>query len=264
MSKLLDEKRFYRNGRDHRGGWLVGFSDVKKHFGFQSLQVGKWVTKAEKEVTAPLFFDALSDLQDILEGPNHLISLRESLSLAYGKGGQQGVMAHYVPASKTFALAKNAGPGAIAHEWFHAFDHYMSDKLLKKKTHQFSSESYWEGAKARAHPLNDQLARCFDTIFYRNAQADLSDYVQRSLRADKEDGQKYYSLPYELTARAFEAFVQDAHIKNNFLASGTKQSADAKRGLYPQGDHRLQISYAFSRYFKMLGQALYRERARLE
>jgi hypothetical protein len=257
MSKLINETRFYRNGRDQRGGWLVSFGDVKKRFGFKSLKIGKWVTQKEKEHTAPLFYDALCDLQDILQAPEVLISLRETLSLNYGTGGQYGVMAHYEPSSQTFALAKNAGPGAIAHEWFHAFDHYITDKFLKQpRKGIFASEAYWNGGKLSEHPLNEMLARCYDTIFYVNEKADLSEYVLNSRKVDKENKQKYYSLPYELTARAFEAFIQDATIKNNFLAKGTKKSKEAEQGLYPSGAHRTEINQAFQNYFTLLGHAL--------
>jgi hypothetical protein len=263
MSKLINDNRFYRNGQDHRGGWIVTFADVKKRFGFKSLKIGKWVTAKEKEFAAAQFFDALCDLQSILQSPELLLSLRETLSLNYGTGGQYGVMAHYEPSSQTFALAKNAGPGAIAHEWFHAFDHYIQDKFVHKSDQKiFASDSYWHGATIVDHPLNEKLARCFDTIFYKNEQADLTEYVLVSQKADQEQGQHYYCLPYELAARAFEAFVQDAHIKNNFLASGTKKSKEALNGLYPQGEHRLRINQAFSEYFHHLSFVLYnRERA---
>lgn len=257
MPSLLDEQRFYRTGRDHRGGWLVSFADVHRHFGFKSLKLGRWVTHEEKEVTAQLFFDALSDLQDILQAPVVLLSLRHTLSLAYGTGGQYGVMAHYEPASRTFALAKNAGPGAIAHEWFHAFDHYITDRFLSSpNSGLFASEGYWNGASVHSHPLNNLLAACYNTVFYRDADANLTEYVQRSLAADQENGQTYYSLPYELMARAFEAYVQDSVIKNNFLASGTQRSHDAKRGLYPQGAHRQAINQAFAHYFGQLSARL--------
>ncbi len=260
MSKLIDEHRFYRNGRDHRGGWLVTFADVHQRFGFKSLRIGKWVTKAEREHTAPLFYDALCDLLDILQAPEVLISLRETLSLDYGTGGSYGVMAHYAPATRAFALAKNAGPGAIAHEWFHAFDHYIADKFINAPFKQeFASHAYWEGAVVNEHPINRLLAICYDTIFYRDADANLSEYVLASIKADKKSKQVYYSLPYELCARAFEAFVQDSAVKNNFLAKGTKKSKEAEQGLYPQGQHRKQINHAFQNYFQQLGLLLLRE-----
>ncbi|WP_196161568.1 CLCA_X family protein [Reinekea sp. G2M2-21] len=257
MSKLIDDKRFYRTGRDHRGGWLVSFADVHQRFEFKSMRVGKWVTKKEREHTAPLFYDALCDLLDILQAPSSLISLRQTLSLDYGTGGSYGVMAHYAPATRTFALAKNAGPGAIAHEWFHAFDHYIADKFLQDGFKEdFASHAYWEGAQINTHPLNAMLATCYDTIFYCDENANPTDYVLTSQKVDEENGQTYYSLPFELCARAFEAFVQDAPVKNNFLAKGTKKSAEAERGLYPQGEHRQKINAAYRAYFQTLGYRL--------
>lgn len=259
-TKLTDDDRFYRNGRDYRGGWVVSFADVKKQFGFKTLKIGKWVTKAEKEAAAGLFFDALCDLQEILQAPPSMVSLRETLSLNYGTGGQYGVMAHYEPASHTFALAKNAGPGAIAHEWFHAFDHFIKPKAMAgKKRALFASEAYWNGSCINPHGLNEKLALCFDAIFYKDSQATLTDYVIISQQADAKAGQVYYSQPYELCARAFEAYVQDAPIKNNFLAKGTKQSKEALEGLYPKGEHRLKINAAFNSYFHHLGYLLKKE-----
>jgi len=52
-----------------------------------------------------------------------------------------------------------------------------------------------------------------------------------------------------LCARAFEAFIQNAEIKNNFLVKGTKQSSEEKLGLYSVGEHRQQINEAFKDYF---------------
>lgn len=233
------------------------FADIQKHFGFRSLKIGAWVSADEKESRAALFFDALSDLQDILQAPSVLLSLRSSLSLNYGTGGQPGVMAHYEPASQTFALAKNAGPGAIAHEWFHAFDHYIAPFFLQDTgSYLFASQGYWEGVPIKPHPLNQQLALAFYEIFYADAKATPSAYVQRSLAYDNTQPQRYFSEPYELAARAFEAAVQDASIKNEFLARGTKASREAKAGLYPQARERLRIQRALFAYFHALSHRL--------
>ena len=69
-------------------------------------------------------------------------------------------------------------------------------------------------------------------------------------------GVHYYSQPEELCARAFEAFVQDADCKNAFLVRGTRESEEAKLGLYPQGEHRDRTNHAFRDYFHNLGRAL--------
>lgn len=65
--------------------------------------------------------------------------------------------------------------------------------------------------------------------------------------------------PEELCARAFEAFVQDAACKNEFLVNGTRESEEARVGLYPQGAQRERINRAFQDYFSNLGRALQRK-----
>ena len=117
----------------------MGFLEVRKRFDFRSVEIGRWVTEAEKQRSAVLFYDALCDLMIILGGTEALISLRGSLALQYGIGGRPRVAAHYTPSTRSFSLAKNAGLGCIAHEWFHAFDHYISDKLFVSACTQSSS-----------------------------------------------------------------------------------------------------------------------------
>lgn len=250
---LTDELRFYRNGPDHRGGWEVTFKDVRERFGFKSVRIGRWVSEGEKRESASRFYDALCDLMLILGVNESVISLRGSLSLEYGIGGQLGVAAHYQPATRAFALAKNAGPGAIAHEWFHAFDHYISDKAFKLTDEcTFGSSAFLSEYPLIEHPLNRCLARCYDTIL-NGINSDENALVTAAIKADREARMRYYQQPYELCARAFEAFVQDSLYKNSFLVKGTKQSVDAKRGIYPQGAQRLKANQRFSDYFLSLG-----------
>lgn len=100
---------------------------------------------------------------------------------------------------------------------------------------------------------------CYQTIILNEAGDGPSDYFKYSAQADKETNGYYFSKPEEMCARAFEAFIQDAPIKNNFLVKGTKQSEEAKLGLYPQGEHRLRINQAFNIYFNALGGVLKRQ-----
>ena len=106
----------------------VSFVTVRRRFDFRSIEVGRWVTPQERDRAAGRFYQALCDLMTILRGPEPLISLRSTLGLQYGIGGRLGVAAHYIPATRQLALTKNAGAGSLAHEWFHAFDHYMGGK----------------------------------------------------------------------------------------------------------------------------------------
>ena len=250
-------RKFYRRGPAHalpEQGRAVSFLDIRRRFDFRGIKIGAWVTEAEKQRAAPLFYNAFCDLMTILDGNELLISLRGTLALQYGSGGEKGVNAHYELATRTFALAKNAGPGSMAHEWFHAFDHYIGDKLfVENLSGDFASCLWLEKNNVVRHPLNEQLEACYRTILLDQAGAKANDYVKRSKKYDRKIGAKYFGLPEELCARAFEAFIQDAAIKNMFIVKGTVQSEEAKLGLYPEGEHRLRINAAFSAYFNLLG-----------
>ena len=248
---------YYRNGLSHRDGADVSFQDIVKIFGFRTVTIGKWVTKPEQQIAANLFFDALCDLMEILQVPESVISLNGSLSLAFGSGGRKHSSAHYESNTKKLALAKNAGGGALAHEWFHAFDHYICDKLFVQASHtQFASQCWLQDQTQISHPLNNKLCRCFEAIFLATDKSQPNEYVNRSAQADKLLKTYYYARPQELAARAFEACIQDHAIKNAFLVQGTKQSPEAKMGIYPAQQLRVQISKNILDYFYYLGRAI--------
>jgi hypothetical protein len=250
-------KPYYRNGASHRDGADVSFGDIVKIFGFRGVTVGSWVTRAEQQLAANLFFDALCDLMDILHVPERVIALNGSLSLAFGSGGNQYSSAHYDSSRRTLALAKNAGGGALAHEWMHAFDHYICSKIFANcQANDFASVLWLADHPCREHPLNQKLTACFASILLSEKQDEPSLFVKQSVIADRHLNQYYYARPQELLARAFEACVQDHKIKNAFLVQGSKQSAEAKLGIYPQGELRQTISHKLLDYFRHLGQAI--------
>lgn len=248
---------FYRNGPEHRDGADVCFQDIVKIFGFRTIKVGKWVTPNEQQLAANLFFDALCDLMDILQVPEQVISLNGTLSLAFGTGGQKHSSAHYDPQTKCLALAKNAGGGALAHEWFHGFDHYMGNKMfVNPPPESFASQLWLEDFQVQVHPLNMKLGNCFKTLFLSEDGEEANAMVLRSAAADKAMGFFYYARPQEMAARAFEAIIQDHSVKNAFLVQGTKQSPEALIGIYPDDIQRHKLASDFFDYFYVLGHAL--------
>ncbi|MFC3093651.1 hypothetical protein DRW07_09240 [Alteromonas sediminis] len=250
-------REFYRNGPSHRDGADVTFGDIVKIFGFKTASIGNWVTKQEQQIAANLFFDAFCDLMTILQVPEKVISLNGTLSINFGKGGQKHSAAHYNAATKTLSLAKNAGAGALSHEWFHGFDHYIATRLFQgAQGDKFASELWLQNNQIKPHPLNQMLEDCYQHIFLKPGSDEVSDLFVRSRDADKSLNIYYYALPQEVCARAFEAFVQDSPVKNTFLVQGTKQSMDAKLGLYPSPEQRQVIHGFFSRYFYQLGLAI--------
>lgn len=241
----------------------LSFVEVRRRFEFRSIEIGRWVTPPERDRAAGRFYQALCDLMAILQGPETLVSLRGSLGLQYGIGGRPGVAAHYIPATRHLALAKNAGAGSLAHEWFHAFDHYMGSKAFRNlDNYGFASSGWLNSASQKAHPLNERLNTCFRTILLNEDGTSPSSLFRCSRQADARMNVLYYARPEELCARAFEAFVEDSQPRNSFLVRGTVYSDEAKAGLYPDGDHRRRINDAFREFFAALGAALYREQAK--
>lgn len=249
-------RSYRRTGPVRNLGAAPGFNEVRNFFDFRGVKIGGWVKSEEQQQRAKDFFIALLDLQEILQVPAYVISLRGQLSLHYGTGGQPGVSAHYMPAARVLALAKNAGAGSLAHEWFHAFDHYIAEHIFSDEVGgRFASIAWLTDFDLRNHPLCQLLASCYRTILLDETGEGPSEYVARAMAQDRAEALLYWSKPEELCARAFESYIEDAAISNQFLASGTRRSA-RQFDPYPRGDHRRAINLAFNNYFGALGASL--------
>lgn len=253
-------KDFYRNGPSHRDGADVSFGDIVKIFGFKTAKVGAWVSKEEQQIAANLFFDALCDLMTILEVNEQVISLRGTLSISFGSGGNKHSSAHYNSATKTLSLAKNAGAGSLAHEYFHAFDNFIAPRFLSgARAKDFASSLWLNKNSVIEHPLNNLLELCYQHIFLKADSVSPSAVFMKSVEADRAMRMFYYAMPEEVAARTFEAYIQDSTVKNEFLVKGTKMSVEAKLGIYPVGEERNAINQYFASYFKELGKAVERQ-----
>ena len=260
--KLTSFKHKTRKGPDYRHGEQVSFQDIQQTFGMGNIRIGNWVTREEKDLAANLIFDSFADLAFMLALPPEAMGLRGNLNLAFGSGGRKGVQAHYAPHQRELALAKNAGAGALAHEFWHAFDHYIADKAFDVRTSSirktvFASDCWLMDKTPLVHPLNERLLSIFDTTLLSEDGSDKHDYVARSVSADKIIGKSYFSLPTEMMARAFEAAIESCpSIRNPYLVSGT--TAPDMAPVYPDMAHRTVIYNALIAYFKPLGEALSR------
>jgi len=260
--KFTSFKYKTRKGPDYRHGEQVTFLDLKKTFNLGNIRIGNWVTREEKELAANVIFDSLADLAFILALPPKAIGLRGTLNLAFGCGGRMGVQAHYAPYQRELALAKNAGAGALAHEFWHAFDHYISEKAFEIKNTLnsqnpplFASDCWLKNKTIIDHPFNERLMAIFDSTLLSEDGYDKSDYLIRSVQADLVLSKNYYAQPTEMMARAFESVIEFcAEIKNPYLVSGTIKN-DVLH-LYPNLDHRDKIYKALLAYFKPLGMVL--------
>ncbi|MGI2066343.1 CLCA_X family protein [Shewanella sp. MF08487] len=256
---MLINQQYTRHGPDYRFGEQVTFLDIKQTFGFSHVRVGRWVTREESRIAANLVFDSLADLAFILKLPPLTLGLRQTVSLAFGHGGQKGVQAHYAPSTRELALAKNAGAGALAHEFWHAFDHYIAEKSFQSSTKRFqcASDLWLADLPIIEHPLNARLSDIFKMTFLTGNNDEPHDYVRRAIALDKKYQMQYFSRPTEMMARAFEACIESyTEISNPYLVSGTCFSALAKEGGYPDESHRQRIFQVLINYFEPLGIAL--------
>lgn len=114
-------------------------------FGLRGGEFGNWVDQAERQRSLNMAFDAFCDLSEVLQIPKTSIGLNKTLSIAFGSRGKGGgnASAHYEPARRVINLTKPHGSGALCHEWFHGFDHYVGSG--EKDTLLLGSES---GGKA--------------------------------------------------------------------------------------------------------------------
>lgn len=100
------------------------FTDV---FGFRGVEFGNWNNQEERQQLLNDAYDGLLDLAEVMAIPPRAISLNGELALAFGARGHglSGARAHYELDKSVINLTKMNGAGSLAHEWFHALDHYF-------------------------------------------------------------------------------------------------------------------------------------------
>ena len=95
----------------------------------------------------------------------------------------------------------------------------------------------------------------FDATLLSDNNLDKHDYVARSVIADKATSARYFSLPTEMMARAFEATIEScSDIENSYLVDGTTKPDMFP--LYPDLKHRKEIYEALQGYFAPLGRSI--------
>ena len=116
-----------RSGADYRNGQHVTAEDFRVQFGFRGVEFGNYAASDERQKHVDQAYDALMDLSTLLGIPPKAISLNGTLGLAFGARGSGKAKAHYEPSKLVINITKVNGPGALAHEWGHALDHYFGE-----------------------------------------------------------------------------------------------------------------------------------------
>ena len=121
-----------RTGPERRKGNVTP-DQFMKAFGLRAGEFGNWVAGDERQEMLNFAYDAFADMAEVLGVPYKAISLNGRLAIGFGSRGQglSGASAHFEPQRGVINLTKINGAGALAHEWFHAFDSYLGIKDRK-------------------------------------------------------------------------------------------------------------------------------------
>lgn len=238
-----------REGKPHRDGDVIP-SQFSEAFGFRGVQFGNYVEGERRQQDLNHSFDALMDLSEALGIPTKALSLDGSLGLAFGARGTGSALAHYEPGEVAINLTKSGGPGCLAHEWFHALDHYFS-KLDETGTTDWNKGSRGYASDSRQAPSNvrPEVWEAFKRIA---KELDKGGFAERSRQLDETRTKPYWGTTIEKAARAFEMYVKErlanSGIRDDYLANISHDG-----GAYPtEQELRDGIGPAFDHLFETL------------
>ena len=121
-----------RVGTDWRQDRDVTGEELLEHFGFRGIEYGNWLPQDERQLVLNHAYDAFMDLADVIGLPPKALSLDGQLAIAFGARGKSGASAHYEPALNVVNMTRINGAGALAHEWGHALDRWLSVKTSSR------------------------------------------------------------------------------------------------------------------------------------
>lgn len=190
-----------RTGAPRRDGDVAG-AQFMESFGFRGVEFGNWNNQAERQEVMNHAYDALMDLAELLDIPPRAISLGGDLALAFGargNGGKGSARAHYERDHAVMNLTKMMGAGALAHEWFHALDHYLGRQ---------------DGKASSEREINTDGGKTFKSK--GRAEDYLSHGSSRNSEMREELRSAYNALIGTMMSRA-EVYVQDTEKVGQFL-----------------------------------------------
>ena len=205
MRKRENEPRagaYYRDGRD------ITPEEFMETFNIRGGQFGNWVNDEERTAMLNNAYDGFMDLSVAAKIPPKAIGLNGTLGISFGARGGGWASAHYESTQNVINLTKTRGAGSLAHEWWHAVDHYMGKNDLLTRNIRAKDIKHEE--------LRDLASGLVEAI-------QKSEYKNRSNKADDYRNIAYFSTNVEMTARAFEAHIinelKGYEIKNDFLSN---------------------------------------------
>ena len=191
-----------RKGVERRTGDVKG-EDFRGAFGMRAVEFGNWNNQDERQEVMNAAYDGLMDLAEVLGVPPKAIGLNGDLALAFGARGHglSSARAHYERDRVVMNLTKINGAGALAHEWFHALDHYLARQ---------------DGKTTAEWKINKDGTRSLDV---HGGESDMASGGFRSVNSGvrEELRSAYTSLVQSLFTKA-EQYVEDTARADKFVA----------------------------------------------
>jgi len=210
--------------------------ELMQKYGFRGIQFGNYLPNHERQSYVNNTYHSLGLLSTILGIPKHWIGAGK-LGLAFGARGAGNSAAHFEIELNVINCTRRNGQGSIAHETFHSFDSRVNEKWFGN-TGLLSQELTKIGSHRLEPPAKNAVRfTAFRTIVNTCTKGN-SLFVLNALRIESQKGsKKYWSLPHELCARAFEAYIEDTLLDNGitkqWLACKTQPKDYPINGMHP-------------------------------
>lgn len=217
---VLQKEKENQNSYPERNGKITA-DILKKTFDFRYVNVDINLDEKQEQDMLDVSYDTFRQLAMLLNIPMNAIGLGRNLTLNIGLMRMDLTTgACYSPQYRALNFKGLESFKHIAHEWFHAFDHYLNYALIAGNNINakglFSEECYNETTHY-GKPAQDNIAAVIKAI-------DGTPYYSRAAGVAKASRfGKYWTSNCELLARAFEVYVKklmEKHeINNSHLVS---------------------------------------------
>jgi len=261
-----------RDGIDYRNNTDVKGKNYMDTFKFRGGEFGEWLTEKDRKVSMNYGYDALKDLSHVLNIKDESIAMDGKLAIAFGSRGKAGAAAHYEPDRNVINLTKMNGAGSLAHEWFHALDYNIAEKLGLNKGEPLTRASKTDLERVGL----SSIVKLVDTMKYKGGNrmswdspySNETDFYKNSQRFDQHNSktdQGYWQSNVELAARAFACYITDkTSAKSDYLSGTSEVYIDIVQDYVtkktqviqaiPVGKERQEINKAFDDLFNDLRQ----------
>ena len=189
-----------RTGIERRQGDVDG-KDFINTFGFRGVEFGNWNNQADRKDLLNDAYDGLLDLAEVLGLPPNALSLNGDLALAFGARGKglSSARANYETDKAVINLTKENGAGSLAHEFFHALDHYFGRQDGK-------ASSQWDVALDGTKTLKTNGAGDFVSHGFRSRNSGV-----------REELRDAYKALMEIMFSKAENYVEDTQKADKFV-----------------------------------------------